>query len=115
MLAGHRDRPSPDCAGGGQIRAGRKPTLRLDCHTSQRRGEDVDPRPCRGRHGSVPCYTSSPMYTQIINKRFVIIFDALIALLTTVLCSFRVYSSLGKPSLTGIDDENITQVYGLNL
>jgi arabinofuranosyltransferase len=41
--------------------------------------------------------------------------DVLIALITTALCSFRVYRDLGKPALTGIDDENITQVYGLNL
>ncbi|MBS0418843.1 MAG: hypothetical protein JSR66_14100 [Proteobacteria bacterium] len=47
--------------------------------------------------------------------RFVIMFDAVMALLVTVLCSFRVYKALGKPLLTGIDDENITQAYGQNL
>src|SRR5882757_11303393 len=41
--------------------------------------------------------------------------DAVIALITTALCSFLVYRNLGKPMLTGIDDENITQVYGRNL
>src|ERR1700754_746170 len=47
--------------------------------------------------------------------RFVIMLDAVIALLVTALCSLRVYKDLGKPVLTGIDDENITQVYGQNL
>ena len=41
--------------------------------------------------------------------------DAVIALITTALCSFLVYRDLGKPMLTGIDDENITQTYGRNL
>jgi len=41
--------------------------------------------------------------------------DVVIALITTVLCSFLVYWNLGKPILMGIDDENITQVYGRNL
>jgi hypothetical protein len=41
--------------------------------------------------------------------------DAVIALITTALCSFLVYQNLDKPMLTGIDDENITQVYGRNL
>jgi arabinofuranosyltransferase len=41
--------------------------------------------------------------------------DAVIALITTALCSFLVYRDLGKPMLTGIDDENITQAYGRNL
>jgi arabinofuranosyltransferase len=41
--------------------------------------------------------------------------DAVIALITTALCSLLVYRDLGKPMLTGIDDENITQVYGRNL
>jgi arabinofuranosyltransferase len=41
--------------------------------------------------------------------------DGAIALITTALCSFLVYRGLGKPMLTGIDDENITQVYGRNL
>ena len=39
----------------------------------------------------------------------------MIALITTTLCSLLVYRDLGKPMLTGIDDENITQVYGRNL
>jgi arabinofuranosyltransferase len=43
------------------------------------------------------------------------VLDAVIALITTALCSFLVYRDLGKPMLTGIDDENITQVYGHNL
>jgi len=47
--------------------------------------------------------------------RWVIMFDAVIALIITALCSLRVYKDLGKPMLTGIDDENITQVYGQNL
>jgi len=47
--------------------------------------------------------------------RFVIMFDAVMALIITVLCSLRVYKALGKPALTGIDDENITQVYAQNL
>jgi len=33
--------------------------------------------------------------------------DMVIALITTVVCSFLVYRNLGKPTLTGIDDENI--------
>jgi MFS family permease len=41
--------------------------------------------------------------------------DMVIALITTMVCSFLVYRDLGKPTLTGIDDENITQVYGRNL
>src|SRR5882757_9935045 len=41
--------------------------------------------------------------------------DVVIALITTALCSFLVYRDLGKPMLTGIDDENITQAYGRNL
>jgi arabinofuranosyltransferase len=47
--------------------------------------------------------------------RFAIMFDAVMALIVTALCSLRVYKDLGKPMLTGIDDENITQVYGQNL
>lgn len=47
--------------------------------------------------------------------RFVIILNAALALGITALCSFRVYKALGTPVLTGIDDENITQVYGQNL
>src|ERR1700759_3168150 len=47
--------------------------------------------------------------------RFAIILDAAVALIVTALCSLRVYRDLGKPALTGIDDENITQVYGQNL
>ena len=47
--------------------------------------------------------------------RFAILFDSVLALLITVLCSLRVYKDLGKPALTGIDDENITQTYGQNL
>jgi arabinofuranosyltransferase len=43
------------------------------------------------------------------------VLDAVIGLITTALCSLLVYQALGKPMLTGIDDENITQVYGLNL
>lgn len=42
-------------------------------------------------------------------------FDAVLALIVTALCSLRVYKDLGKPLLTGIDDENITQAYGQNL
>jgi arabinofuranosyltransferase len=41
--------------------------------------------------------------------------DGVIALIITALCSFLVYHDLEKPMLTGIDDENITQVYGRNL
>ena len=41
--------------------------------------------------------------------------DAGIALLVTSLCSLLVYHNLGNPALTGIDDENIVQVYGRNL
>ena len=41
--------------------------------------------------------------------------DGVIAVITTALCSFLVYRDLGKPLLTGIDDENITQAYGRNL
>jgi arabinofuranosyltransferase len=48
-------------------------------------------------------------------SRFAIILDALAAIFVTVVCSFLVYKDLGKPVLTGIDDENITQVYGQNL
>src|SRR4051794_15347398 len=47
--------------------------------------------------------------------RFVIMLNAALALAVTALCSFRVYKALEKPGLTGIDDENITQVYGQNL
>jgi len=47
--------------------------------------------------------------------RFVIMLNAALALVVTALCSFRVYKALGRPVLTGIDDENITQVYGQNL
>src|ERR1700743_2555573 len=42
-------------------------------------------------------------------------FDAAIAFVTTVVCALLVYHNLGRPPLTGIDDENITQVYGRNL
>src|SRR4051794_8062656 len=48
-------------------------------------------------------------------RRFAIMLDAVAALIVTVLCSLLVYKDLGKPALTGIDDENITQVYGQNL
>jgi len=48
-------------------------------------------------------------------SRFAIILDAVVALFVTVVGSFLVYKDLGKPVLTGIDDENITQVYGQNL
>jgi arabinofuranosyltransferase len=41
--------------------------------------------------------------------------DAVVALFVTALGSLLVYKNLGKPALTGIDDENITQVYGQNL
>ncbi|HEY2399014.1 MAG TPA: hypothetical protein VGI23_01605 [Steroidobacteraceae bacterium] len=47
--------------------------------------------------------------------RFAIMLDAVVAFLVTAVCSFLVYKDLGKPVLTGIDDENITQVYGQNL
>ncbi len=41
--------------------------------------------------------------------------DVAISLALTGLCSLLVYWILGHPMLTGIDDENITQNYGLNL
>jgi hypothetical protein len=41
--------------------------------------------------------------------------DAVMAFIVTAVCSLLVYKNLGKPALTGIDDENITQVYGQNL
>jgi hypothetical protein len=41
--------------------------------------------------------------------------DVLIAVLLTALSCFVVYLNLGKPPITGIDDENITQVYGRNM
>lgn len=41
--------------------------------------------------------------------------DLATSVVITALCSFRVYRVLGTPALTGIDDENITQVYGLNI
>src|SRR4051794_20274092 len=47
--------------------------------------------------------------------RFSIMLNAALAGVVTALCSFRVYKALGRPVLTGIDDENITQVYGQNL
>jgi arabinofuranosyltransferase len=47
--------------------------------------------------------------------RFAIMMNAALALVVTALCSFRVYKALDRPPLTGIDDENITQVYGQNL
>src|SRR3569833_1697999 len=49
------------------------------------------------------------------SARFAIMFDAVMAIVVSLLCSLRVYKALGKPALTGIDDENITQVYGQNL
>src|ERR1700760_1812132 len=60
--------------------------------------------------------TNSTSVTQPATaSRFAIMLDAVAALLVTVVCSFLVYKDLGKPTLTGIDDENITQVYGQNL
>ena len=41
--------------------------------------------------------------------------ELLIAVVISALCSLLVYRGLGNPALTGIDDENITQVYGRNL
>ena len=41
--------------------------------------------------------------------------DLLIAVVISALCSFLVYRGLGNPGVSGIDDENITQVYGRNL
>jgi hypothetical protein len=41
--------------------------------------------------------------------------DVVIAVTITALCAFLVYRNLGQPPLTGIDDENITQVYARNL
>jgi hypothetical protein len=50
-----------------------------------------------------------------LKSRHPAVLDAVIALITTTLCSLLVYRDLGKPMLTGIDDENITQAYGRNL
>jgi arabinofuranosyltransferase len=58
--------------------------------------------------GSFPM--ESPRSLQLVRMP-----DVMIALIITVLCSFLVYQGLEKPMLTGIDDENITQVYGRNL
>src|SRR3569833_95180 len=55
---------------------------------------------------------AAPSATQ---GRFAIMLDAAVAFIVTALCSLLVYKDLGKPALTGIDDENITQVYGQNL
>jgi arabinofuranosyltransferase len=41
--------------------------------------------------------------------------DSALSLAVTALCSVLVYWCLGKPGIIGIDDENITQVYGRNL
>lgn len=67
-------------------------------------------------HNSNSIAVNSTSVTQpVAAHRFAIMRDAVVAFLVTIVCSFMVYKDLGKPVLTGIDDENITQVYGQNL
>jgi arabinofuranosyltransferase len=67
-------------------------------------------------HNSNYIATNSASVTQpAASSRFAIMLDVVAAFLVALVCSFLVYRDLGKPALTGIDDENITQVYGQNL